>query len=318
MQIPCKISYFVVYSHSVMLYMKQKLRGSLCLLCGTIIWGSAFIVQSVGMDYVGPFTFQVFRCLLAVIFLLGVIFILGRRRTDSSSYVQQWKNPLLWKTGLFCGIALFAASSLQQIGLMYTDAGKAGFITAMYIVLVPICSLFIKKIPPVSTVFSVGIATVGLYLLSCVGVTQVNIGDVYLTGGALCFAVQIILIGELGHELDGLQLNCVQNIVCLLLSIPCMFLIEAPQMDAVLSCWLPICYAGILSSGVAYSLQIIGQKDLPATAAALIMSLESVFAVLFGWLILHETLNATESAGCVLVFIAVILSQIPTKKRIKA
>lgn len=295
--------------------MKHKLRGSLCLLTGTVIWGSAFIVQSVGMDYVGPFTFQVFRSLLAVIFLLTLAFLLGKKKQSRRNSPHSWRDPLLWKTGLLCGIALFAASSLQQIGLVYTDAGKAGFITAMYIVLVPICGLFIKKVPSISTIISIGVATIGLYLISCVGVSKINIGDIYLTGGALCFAIQIVLIDELGSTLDGLQLNCVQNLVCLGLSIPCMFLAETPKMDAILSCWLPICYAGVLSSGVAYSLQIIGQKDLPPTAAALIMSLESVFAVLFGWLILHETLTPTESIGCVLAFSAVILSEIPFKKR---
>lgn len=291
--------------------MKNKFRGSICLLFTTIIWGSAFVSQSVGMDYIGPFTFQALRCGVAVIFLMPVIFLFDLGAKDGCSFISRWKNAKLWKTGILCGLALFVAANLQQIGLQYTDAGKAGFITAMYIVLVPICSIVLKKKPPVSAIISVLIATVGLYLLSCAGVTQINKGDLYLMGCALAFAVQITLIDVLAGELDGLRLNCIQSLVTSLLSVPFMFLTESPSMSTILPCWLPICYTGILSSGVAYSLQIIGQKDLDPTAASLIMSLESVFAALFGWLLLHEVMNATELTGCALVFAAVVLSQLP-------
>ena len=291
--------------------MKNKLQGSICLLFTTLIWGSAFIAQSVGMDYIGPFTFQALRCGLAVLFLIPVIFLFDLGKKDASSFVARWKNAKLWKTGILCGCALFVAASLQQIGLQYTDAGKAGFITAMYIVLVPLCGLFLKKKPPVSAIISVVIAVVGLYLLSCAGVNRINKGDLYLMGCALSFAVQITLIDVLAGDLDGLRLNCIQSLVASLLSIPLMLLTETPTMSTILLCWLPICYAGILSSGVAYSLQIIGQKDLDPTAASLIMSLESVFAALFGWLLLHEVMNPTELCGCLLVFAAVVLSQLP-------
>ncbi|MBP3672416.1 MAG: DMT family transporter [Oscillospiraceae bacterium] len=291
--------------------MKSKLKGSICLLLTTLIWGSAFIAQSVGMDYIGPFTFQAIRCGLAVLFLIPVIFLFDLGKRDGHSFISRWKNAKLWKTGILCGCALFVAASLQQIGLQYTDAGKAGFITAMYIVLVPLCGLVLKKKPPVSSVFSVVIAVIGLYLLSCVGVSQINKGDLCLMGCALAFAVQITLIDVLAGDLDGLRLNCIQSLVCSFLSVPFMFLTETPSMSAILPCWLPICYAGILSSGVAYSLQIIGQKDMDPTAASLIMSLESVFAALFGWLLLHEVMNPTELCGCLLVFTAVVLSQLP-------
>ena len=294
--------------------MKNKLRGSVCLLLTTIIWGAAFIAQSVGMDYIGPFTFQAIRCGIAVIFLLPVIFLFDLGKKDGSAFPARWKDPKLWKTGFLCGCALFVATSLQQIGLLYTDAGKAGFITAMYIVLVPICGLALRKKPPVSAIISVVMAVIGLYLLSCAGVSEINKGDLCLMGCALAFAVQITLIDELAGELDGLRLNCIQSLVVTVLSIPFMFLTETPDLGNILSCWLPICYAGILSSGVAYFLQIIGQKDLEPTAASLIMSLESVFAALFGWLILHEVMSPTELCGCFLVFAAVILSQIPVEK----
>lgn len=291
--------------------MKKKLYGSMCLMVGTFIWGSAFIAQSVGMDYIGPFTFQAIRCGLAVIFLLPVIFLFDR---DKKSYWKTWKNPRLWKTGLVCGVALFIASGLQQVGLVYTTAGKAGFITAMYIVFVPILGIVFRKRPPFTAWISVALAVVGLYLLSCVGAARINQGDLLLMICAIAFAVQITLIDRLAGTLDGLRLNCIQSLVCSLLSALVMFFTETPDMGNIISCWLPLAYAGILSMGVAYSLQIIGQRHVEPTPASLIMSLESVFAAGFGWLLLHETMTPVELIGCALVFAAVILSQIPAKK----
>ena len=292
--------------------MKSKLRGSLALLSATVIWGSAFIAQSVGMDYIGPFTFQTMRSVLAVPFLIVVVFLLEHSPQKS---VEKWCRPELWKAGLPCGIALFVAAGLQQMGIVHTSAGKAGFITAMYIVLVPILGIFLHKKPPVTAWVSVGLAVVGLYLLSCVGVTQVNIGDLYLLGCALGYAVQITLVDQMGSEVDGLRLNCVQSLFCGIFSGIVMFLTEEPDFSSILACWIPLVYAGIFSLGIAYSLQIIGQKHLDPTPAALIMSLESVFAVLFGWLLLHERMSTAELCGCALVFSAVILSQIPEKKK---
>jgi drug/metabolite transporter (DMT)-like permease len=185
----------------------------------------------------------------------------------------------------------------------------------MYIVLVPVLGLFFRQKPPKSAVFSVILAVIGLYLLSCLGVTQVNIGDMMLMGCALAFAVQITCIDRLAGNLDGLRLNCIQALVVSVLSAPVMFLAESPSMSNILQCWLPLGFAGVLSMGVAYSLQIIGQKHLEPTAASLLMSLESVFAVLGGWLILHETLSTAELIGCILVFAAVILSQLPDRAK---
>ena len=290
--------------------MKNKLRGSLALLTATVIWGSAFIAQSVGMDYIGPFTFQTMRSVLAVPFLIIVIFLIER---DPANSVKKWLQPALWKAGLPCGIALFIAAGLQQMGIVYSTAGKAGFITAMYIVLVPILGVFLRKKPPITAWLSVCLAVIGLYLLSCVGVTQVNIGDLYLLGCALGYAVQIMLVDQLGSQLDGLRLNCVQSLFCGLFSGTVMLIIEEPVFTNILACWVPLVYAGIFSLGIAFSLQIIGQQHLEPTPAALIMSLESVFAVLFGWLLLHERMSSAELWGCVMVFLAVILSQLPDK-----
>jgi len=293
--------------------MKNKLRGSMSLLFATLIWGTAFIAQSVGMERIGPFTFQAIRCGLAVLFLVPAATALDLGKCSFSESVKKWRNPTLWKSGIICGCALFVAASLQQVGLVYTDAGKAGFITAMYIVLVPILGLFLGQKPPRAAVFSVVLAVVGLYLLSCLGVTQVNIGDVLLMGCALAFAIQITCIDRLAGSLDGLRLNCIQALVVTVLSVPFMFFTETPVLENILSCALPLGYAGFLSMGVAYSLQIIGQKDLEPTTASLIMSLESVIAVLSGWLILKETMTGWELTGCALVFAAVIIAQLPEK-----
>lgn len=294
--------------------MKKQIQGSICLLICTLIWGSTFIAQSVGMDLIEPFTFQAVRNGLAVLFLMVVIFLFDKGKSHKVSYTQEWKDPKLWKAGLICGCALFLAAGLQQIGLVYTTAGKAGFITAMYIVLVPILGLALGKRPSGACWISVVVATVGLYLLSCMGVTQINIGDLCLLACAFFFSVQITLIDRFAGEVDNLRLNCLQCLVCSALSAVCMFLFETPDWNLILRCWFPLCYAGILSMGVAYSLQIIGQKNLDPTPASLIMSLESVFAALCGWLLLNETMTGWEFIGCVLVFAAVIISQLPSKK----
>lgn len=263
------------------------------------------------MDYIGPFTFQTMRSVLAVPFLILVVFVLEKGSRES---LQKWFDPKLWKAGLPCGIALFVAAGLQQMGIVHTSAGKAGFITAMYIVLVPILGVFLKKKPPFTAWISVSLAVAGLYLLSCVGVTQVNIGDLYLLGCAMGYAVQITLVDRMAGDLDGLRLNCVQSLICGLCSGTVMLLTEEPVLGNILACWIPLVYAGIFSLGIAFSLQIIGQQYVEPTPASLIMSLESVFAVLFGWLLLDERMTVYEASGCVLVFIAVIISQLPAKK----
>lgn len=294
--------------------MKEKIQGSICLFATTLIWGSAFIAQSVGMDHIGPFTFQFFRCTLAILFLIPVSFLFEAGKCSLAESVRRWKDPVLWKNGFICGLALFAGQSLQQIGLVYTDAGKAGFITAMYIVLVPIIGLFLGKRLLMNDCISVALAVVGLYLLSCTGASGINIGDICLVGCALGFAAQITLVDRFAKDIDGFRLNCVQAVTVTTLSIPFMFATERVVMQDVLNCWLPLCYAGVMSMGVAYSLQIIGQKHLPPTEASLIMSLESVIAALCGWAFLKERMTILELTGCALVFIAVILSQLPMQK----
>ena len=241
--------------------------------------------------------------------------LLDCRKCSLRQSMEKWKDPKLWKAGLICGVALFCGSSLQQIALLYTDAGKAGFITAMYIVLVPILGRFIHRKPPKAAIFSVILAVIGLYLLSCVGVTEVNKGDLLLMVCALGFAVQILCVDHFGGDLDGFRMNCVQVLAVLVLSAVFMLATETVNMADVTASMGSIAYTGILSTGIAYSLQILGQKEMDPTPAAIIMSMESVVAVLCGALILKETMNGWEISGCVLMFAAVMLSQIPERKK---
>lgn len=292
--------------------MKEKLKGSLSIVAATIIWGTAFVAQSVGMDHIGPFTFQAARCILAVVSLVILVAIFDRK-----DFWRGWKNKKLWTSGLLCGVALLFATNLQQVGMVYTDAGKAGFLTAMYIVLVPVMGILLGKRPTKAALISVVPAVAGLYLLSCVGASGLAVGDLLLIGCAFCFAVQIILVDRFAGDLDCLRLNCIQCMVCVVGS--CLGALTEPFSWAALgACWLPIAYAGVLSLGVAYSLQIVGQKHLEPTVASLLMSLESVFALLGGWLILKERMTWWELLGCGLMLGAVMLSQLPNKKSVRS
>ena len=236
--------------------MKKQLSGVIALLGATVIWGSAFIAQSVGMDKIGPFTFQAVRCFLAVVFLFPASALFSKGKP----FWKSWADPALWRSGVICGLALFAASSLQQIGLVYTDAGKAGFLTAMYIVFVPFLGLFVGQRPGRNALLSLIPAIVGLYLLSCTSVSGINKGDVLLLLCAVAFSVQILLIDRHCAGLDGLKLNCIQALVVAVLSVPWALLTETVDASLIASCWLPLGYAGVLSMGVAYTLQIVGQK----------------------------------------------------------
>lgn len=298
--------------------MKKNLLGSISLLLATVIWGSAFVAQSVGMDHVGPYTFQAIRCAMAAIGLVPVIAIFDAGKNDAKSFISRFADKKLWTAGVLAGIPLCFAANLQQIGILYTDAGKSAFLTAMYIIFVPLIGIFLKRRPSPMIPVCVLLAAIGLYFLSCAGVSGINIGDICLLLCALAFAVQITVIDRFAQIVDPLRLNCIQAGVCAAGSALVMLFTEAPTLYGIAGSWWPMCYAGFLSMGVAYSLQIIGQKHLDPAPASLIMSLESVFAALSGWLFLQETMTFEESVGCILVFLAVILSQIPinmTKKR---
>ena len=295
--------------------MKKQLQGNLMLLLAALIWGVAFVFQSVGMAYVGPFTFQFVRFLLGGLVLLPVVWCMDRKSGLRGGYVSRWLDKKLLLTGLICGIFLFLANTMQQISLLYTSAGKAGFLTAMYIVLVPVMGLLFRRKVPARVWCGVVLAAAGLYLLSLGGQGQINKGDLYALTGAVAFACQMTAVDHLASGLDGVRLSCLQIFVCAILSGAAMLLREQPSLPAVASCWLPICYTGILSLAVGYTLQILSQQRTSTAVAALIMSTESVFAALAGWLVLQERLKVPELAGCALILTALILSQLPAKQK---
>lgn len=292
--------------------MNQRLFGILLLLFTDLIWGSSFVAQSVGMDYVGPFTFQFARCGMAVLVLLMVVFLRDRRK--GTSFAAGWQSRVLWRGGLLCGTALFAASNLQQIGLIYTTAGKAGFITAMYIILVPVLSLFLGRRSGWRIWVSVSLGVGGLALLSLHSGQTVNTGDLYMLGSALCFSVQILLVEHFSPKADGVRLSCLQILVCGVLSGLVSLFRETVTWQALSACWLPLIYAGVLSLAGGYTMQIVAQRWLPAPVASLAMSMESVFAALSGWVVLHQAMSPRELAGCALMLAAIVLAQLPQRR----
>lgn len=295
--------------------MKKQIRGAMLLLLCSMIWGLAFVAQSVGMDYVGPFTFQAVRCALAVIGLLPLCLLTDHFKKDGKTFISRWKDKNLIKAGILCGIPLFIGCNLQQLGIVDTDAGKSAFLTAMYIIIVPVLGIFLKRKPSKMIPLCVVIATVGLYFLSCFGVTKISTSDLLLLGCAFAFAIQIIMIEIFGLNVDALRLNIIQAFVCAVLSSIIMLFTEKPTFQAISSCFLPLAYAGFLSMGIAYFLQIVGQKSVELSVAPILLSTESVFAVIFGALILSEKMTVWELIGCALMLIAVILSQITFKKK---
>ena len=295
--------------------MNKRLSGSIFLLLATIIWGSAFVSQSVAMAHLPPFSFQGIRCGLAVIGLMPVIAFFDRHNPDGKSFMDKWKDKKLWIAGILCGIPLFLACNLQQLGLVDTDPGKSGFLTAMYIVIVPIISIFRKKKPSIMVPISVILAVAGLYFLSCVGVTSISTGDLLLLACALMFAIQIIFVDIFAPSVDALRLNALQALVCTVLSSLIALFTEQPTWQGIWDCALPLAHTGFLSMGAGYALQILGQKNVEPTLSSLIMSLESVFAVIFEMLILQQFLTGWETLGCTLVFTAVILSQVEIKPK---
>ena len=296
---------------------KTQFRNSLLLLLAAIIWGVAFVAQSVGMEYVGPFTFNAVRSLIGGIVLIPCILLLGKMNGEKNVNLlpeNQVERKTLLIGGTMCGLFLCAASNLQQIGIMYTTVGKAGFITACYIVLVPILGIFLGKKTGISIWFSVLLAVIGLYLLCMTDSLSFGKGDLFVLGCAVLFAGHILVIDYFTALVDGVRMSCIQFFVSGLISSVFMFLFENPTIQAIWEAKLPILYAGVLSCGVAYTLQIVGQKDMNPTVASLILSLESCISVLAGWLILRQTLSGRELIGCVVMFGAILIAQMPERK----
>ena len=287
---------------------RKALRGSLLLLLGAVIWGAAFAAQRAGMDHVGPFTFSGVRMLLAGIVMIPASMLSRRKAGPVTANVQKKQR----RGGLICGLLLFFATSLQQIGLVYTSAGKAGFITALYVVLVPVAGwVFLRKQPGKMIWAGVGLAVIALYLL-CVPAEGFVIekGDALLLGCAVCFTGQILCVDHYAPQVDGLTLARDEFLITGALSMIIAVFTEEIRMDGILEAAFPIIYSGVFSGAVGYSLQIIGQRDVNPTVASLVMCLEAVFAVLTGAILLGERMTGREIAGCVLMFCAVILAQL--------
>lgn len=290
---------------------KAALRSSFLLFMAAFIWGVAFVAQSVGMDYMGPFTFNGARFLMGSMVLLPLV--IGRRKGRTKSGIQfgSWKDTLTG--GVCCGLALCAAAISQQFGILYTTVGKAGFITTLYIIIVPIMGIFLKKRVPGKIWLAALIAAVGMYLLCMSGSFRLSRGDTYVFTCAILFSVHILVIDHFTSKADGVELSCIQFFTAGVIGCVLAVLFEKPQLSNFIGGIIPLAYAGIMSSGVAYTLQVIGQKDLDPTVASLILSLESVVSVLAGWVILGQALSRKELLGCVLVFAAVILAQLPER-----
>lgn len=290
------------------------LRQSLLLFLTSVIWGVAFVAQSAGMTYVGPFTYNGVRSVLGGLVLLPCIAFLDRIRGVAKGNADGMQNrKQLILGGLSCGLILFAASSFQQFGIQYTSVGKAGFITAMYILLVPIMGLFIHKRVGLKVWIGVAFAVCGLYLLCMKAGFRLERGDALVLVCAVIFSLHILVIDYFSPKVDGVRMSCIQFWVCGILSMICSFLFETPELHSILMAWKPVCYGGIMSCGVAYTLQIVGQKDMNPTVASLILSLESVVSVIAGFLILHQTMSRRELLGCCLMVIAIVLAQLPDR-----
>ncbi|EOS75269.1 hypothetical protein C817_04404 [Dorea sp. 5-2] len=303
----------------------MKTKNAILLILTAFIWGTAFVAQSVGMDYLGPFTFNGVRSLIGGAALLPCIWFLGvlngkdtagkdaDGKPDEKASVPSGRKELVLG-GIACGVLLFGASSLQQLGIQYTTAGKAGFITACYIVIVPVLGVFLGKRIGWKVWLAVATALVGLYFLCITEKFTIGKGDVLIFVCAIVFSLHILVIDYFSPKVDGVKMSCIQFFVCGIVSLPFMFVLETPKVGAMLEGWMPLLYAGVLSCGVAYTLQIIGQKNVHPAIASLILSLESCFSVLAGWIVLGERLSAKESIGCVLMFAAIILAQLPERK----
>lgn len=286
------------------------------LFLTAFIWGTAFVAQSVGMDHIGPFTFNAVRSLVGGLALIPVILVFNRRKSPARRQTEGANRKALLLGGVCCGLALGVASCLQQVGMQYTTVGKAGFLTALYIVIVPILGLFFRRKAGAKLWVSVAIAIVGLYLLCMSGSLRLQLGDFLVLLCALAFSVHIMVIDHFTTQVDGVQMSCIQFFVAAAFSAVCMLFTEGvPDPGAVAISWVPILYAGVLSSGVGYTLQIVGQKGVNPTAASLVLSLESVISVLAGWVILGQSMSPREILGCVLMFCAILLAQLPDRKR---
>lgn len=293
--------------------MKNKIGGIIMLSTATLIWGTSLVAQSIGMAYLEPFTFNAVRFAIGAFILTPFITV----RSFLAPVKCERSRRLSIRYGTLCGIVLFITASLQQIGLSYTTVGKAGFITALYIIIVPILSLFEGKKIQVRLWLCTFIATAGMFLLCINEKISLGFGDTLVLLCSFSTAIHILLIDRYLPQIDGVTLSCIQFLICSILSFISAFAFEHVGWEAVYSARIPVLYTGVLSCGVAYTLQILGQQYVPPVLAALIFSFESVFSALFGWMVLGEALSARELSGCISILAAIVIAQLPmstTKK----
>lgn len=293
--------------------MKKSLKGPICLTLCAIFWGMAFSAQSSAMDHVEPYTFVFLRSAITCLALLISMPLLNRLNPANNAPTASNRRHLA--VGALCGAFLVLATILQQVGLVTTTTAKSGFITALYIIIVPILGIFLGRKPRAAIWLGVLVSLIGLYFLCWQGTLNVNVGDLFTFGSAVVFAVHIQLIDRLGGNLNSIKLSAIQFGAAAVIACTVMLLFETPNIDGILACWTDILYVAIFSGALGYTLQIVGQKSTDPTLASLIMCLESVFAALGGWLVLGEALSGREIFGCALMLSASVIALLPGRKR---
>ncbi|RGT58100.1 DMT family transporter [Solobacterium moorei] len=289
-------------------------KSNLLLILASIIWGCAFVAQNVGMNYIGPWTFSTIRFLIAGFSLLAIIPILDKKRTHVIRPKTKEEKMKLLLGSVLCGLALSIGSIVQQIAMLTVPVAKAGFLTTLYVLFVPMITLLFGKKIPLKVWIGIAMALFGLYLLSMAGNLAIGIGEILLILAAFLFAIHIIIIGHFSTRVDPVRLSCGQLLIGGFATVIPMIVIEKPTMGSILAAYIPLLYTGIFSSCVAYTLQIFAQKEANPTIAGMLLSLESVFAALAGYLILHQVLNTRELIGCVVIFIAIVIAQFPNRR----
>lgn len=304
----CQLNYFGVR-------IMKKIKGELILLLAAILWGTCFVFQKMGMDYIGAYTLGAFRFIIGALALIPVMILFSKIETKKNGEKVElyggFGDKHLYIGGVLCGSVLFAAASLQQIGLQYTTAGKAGFLTSLSIVLVAIITIVLTRKVQINTLIGVLLAVFGMYLLCMVEGFYLEKGDAYELAGVIFWAMQILAIDKYSKKVDGIKLSFVQFMTTGILSLVFMFLFENPQWNDIKNGAVPILYTAIIEVAVAYTLQIIGQKHTPPVIAAVILSLESVFSVISGVIILGEIMSFREIIGCVFMLLAMVIAQVP-------
>jgi drug/metabolite transporter (DMT)-like permease len=285
-------------------------KSDALLLTTAIIWGFAFVAQRVGMDYVGPFTFNGIRFAIGGLSLLPLLAMSREQRTATSKILPPPGLKTIFFGGAALGLALFSGASLQQIGLVYTTAGKAGFITGLYVIMVPLLGLFWRQQPKIGTWIGAVLAAVGLYFLSVTEQFEIEPGDLLVLIGAFFWAAHVLIIGWLSPRINSIKLAFSQYVACSILSLITAFVVEDITMLSISQAAIPILYGGLLSVGIAYTLQVVAQRDAHPAHAAILLSLEAVFAAIGGWLILGEVISARGLFGCGLMLAGMLLSQL--------